>query len=497
MPKAMAAFLVALYFFLVFVAPVNAQGIFGEPKKQCESEVAWPYEKYTVSQEEHGGSYGHAAIDITAGAGATVLAPICGEVKIYIDGVGNTAIDINNRNYRATLLHDDFFQALDGQWVEVGTPIGTEGNNGNVRCGDGLHPSSSRFGPNCGHHSHWNMFVKPLGMSVYPTNLVNAQTRERLGQKIYESKPFAREAIIMGAILVIILALAQPALARFAGRALLRELGRGAVEILYDPKRKIQKATRQGFIRGVVWALIIILFTVYGPTVAERIVVVDIPNGPTIPVPKGWVAEGLPWWLSEWPPRQNPEVRQRIAAFLAGFESIEITRLPMPEARAIRAASAMPSGRLPFPYWNGNSIDFVADVEVWQAVNAATAEIFAEGSTCDPLLVLAVAHSESPHYGNVLNPSSGAAGTWQFMPGTFPTYADPGTTLDSRYDRLEAAKAACRMVHRLGLDAETTESGFVANFTGTDGSLVWNMHEGQARYVWRLWRWLRESLGMP
>lgn len=159
--------------------------------------------------------------------------------------------------------------------------------------------------------------------------------------------------------------------------------------------------------------------------------------------------------------------------------------------RRVTQVSPLTGDQLPFPYWNGNLVTLRVPDPVWDAVLRASADLEkGEGLICNENLVLALAHSESSTFTNNVCSGAGACGTWQFMPGTFPTYADPGA---DRFDRYDSAKAACRMTSRLGLDKETTEAGFIANFTGTDGSLVWNQHEGQARYVWRLWQWLNDQ----
>ena len=49
-----------------------------------------PYDEYILTQGQHGYSYGHAAIDISAGKGATIYSPINGSVtENYVDQYGN------------------------------------------------------------------------------------------------------------------------------------------------------------------------------------------------------------------------------------------------------------------------------------------------------------------------------------------------------------------------------------------------------------------------
>jgi murein DD-endopeptidase MepM/ murein hydrolase activator NlpD len=140
-------------------------------------------------------------------------------------------------------------------------------------------------------------------------------------------------------------------------------------------------------------------------------------------------------------------------------------------------------------YWNGAPVRFYAPKEVWDPLLEASKEI-----GCDPLLVLAVAHSESSTYNNTAVSPVGAAGVWQFMPGTW-AHAWNGTgELPDRTDIPRAAEAACRHIQNdLGFADETEHDSFVAAFTGADGSWTWNQHEPQADYVWRLWTELKNQ----
>ena len=62
--------------------------------------LAAPYESYAVTQGPHGFSYGHAAIDLSAGKGAVILSPINGIVtQLFIDDLGNTTLVIENDHY--------------------------------------------------------------------------------------------------------------------------------------------------------------------------------------------------------------------------------------------------------------------------------------------------------------------------------------------------------------------------------------------------------------
>lgn len=67
---------------------------------------------------------------------------------------------------------------------------------------------------------------------------------------------------------------------------------------------------------------------------------------------------------------------------------------------------------------------------------------------------------------------AGAQGWFQFMPGTWPDYADPSW---SKYDLRQSARAAYRMFKKLELFEQTSKYAFQTRFTGEDGGLAWNM----------------------
>lgn len=182
---------------------------------------------------------------------------------------------------------------------------------------------------------------------------------------------------------------------------------------------------------------------------------------------------------------ENWESNSRIPSAETLFERLSTEQL--------KAAGALPSGQLPFPWWNGNSVSFEMDPVLWAGILEAVSQIHAEeGWRCDPLLLAAIAHSESPTFSNVEN-SIGAGGYYQFMPGTFPGVADSDTTLADRFDPIEASKAACRYTQRTkSLHAQTSEAAFIQEFAVNRP--VWNAHEEQARYAWRLWQWLGEGM---
>jgi hypothetical protein len=67
--------------------------------------------------------------------------------------------------------------------------------------------------------------------------------------------------------------------------------------------------------------------------------------------------------------------------------------------------------------------------------------------------------------------SAGAKGPFQFMPGTWTTYAEPGWSI---WDLHDSARAAYRMTKKLKILDQTTMVGFRSRFCGLDGGLVWN-----------------------
>ncbi|MBP9819924.1 hypothetical protein KBC79_04250 [Candidatus Woesebacteria bacterium] len=171
-------------------------------------------------------------------------------------------------------------------------------------------------------------------------------------------------------------------------------------------------------------------------------------------------------------------------------EGVKIIGVPWPNGQSPWAnySRVPPFGTFEVTWWNDDELTFYADPEVWTvSLNAASTYV------CDPVLLLAIAHSEHHSYENICN-SIDACGVWQFMPGTFPYYnQNIGST---RLDKQAAADAACVMTRYLELDTETDPTSFIKNFCDkTYGNkLVWNEHCGQARYVWGLWQQLRARL---
>jgi len=131
--------------------------------------IAPPYDSYIVTQGIHGESYGHAAIDLTAGEGAEIKSPINGTVEaLYIDEYGNTTLIIENERYQVTLLHG-LYNVEQGQVVALGDVVGTESNQGYTVDFQGRLCS----GRDCGYHTHLNVFDKQLQANVNPLELFN------------------------------------------------------------------------------------------------------------------------------------------------------------------------------------------------------------------------------------------------------------------------------------------------------------------------------------
>lgn len=130
---------------------------------------AAPYTKYTLTQGPHGQAYGHLAIDLAAGRGTPVLAPINGTITgNYTDQYGNTTLLIENDIYRVLLLHGDF-SAQEGDYVHLGDQVGTESNHGYTTDMAGNLCNGAVW---CGNHSHLNVFDKRTGANVNPLDLI-------------------------------------------------------------------------------------------------------------------------------------------------------------------------------------------------------------------------------------------------------------------------------------------------------------------------------------
>ena len=128
-----------------------------------------PYETYTLTQGPHGQSYGHLAIDLAAGEGATIRAPIQGIVsELYEDVYGNPTLVIENEVYRVTLMHGNYTVA-PGQSVALGEAVGTEDNQGYTT---DLNGNLCYEQAGCGFHTHMNVYDKRIQANVNPLDLL-------------------------------------------------------------------------------------------------------------------------------------------------------------------------------------------------------------------------------------------------------------------------------------------------------------------------------------
>jgi len=128
-----------------------------------------PYEDYVLTQGPHGYSYGHMAIDIAAGKGATIHSPITGKVTaLYVDQYGNPTLVIENNHYQITMLHGIYNVSI-GQQLMQGDPVGKESNQGYTLDANG----NLCAGRNCGYHTHLNIFDKKLGENVNPLDFID------------------------------------------------------------------------------------------------------------------------------------------------------------------------------------------------------------------------------------------------------------------------------------------------------------------------------------
>lgn len=140
------------------------------PERDDPTLVMAPYiAEYWITQGVHGTSYGHAAIDIAAGEGTTIVSPINGViVGNYIDQYGNTTLLIENEVYLVTLLHG-LYTILEGERARIGQPVGTESNIGYTMDMQG----NLCWNRECGYHTHLNIFDKQLQQNVNPLDLID------------------------------------------------------------------------------------------------------------------------------------------------------------------------------------------------------------------------------------------------------------------------------------------------------------------------------------
>jgi len=128
-----------------------------------------PYDDFILTQGLHGLSYGHMAIDISAGKGSEIKSPIHGEVAaIYTDQLGNPTLILENNVYKVTLLHGKYHVSV-GDIITIGQPVGIESNLGYTT--DMLGRSCNQR--ECGYHTHLNVFSKELNSNINPLELIN------------------------------------------------------------------------------------------------------------------------------------------------------------------------------------------------------------------------------------------------------------------------------------------------------------------------------------
>lgn len=158
------------------VQPLTEDGQIGSGREMPlvvidDSSVIAPYEQYTLTQGPHGFSYGHMAIDITAGKKAVIKSPIQGRVTaLYIDQYGNPTLVIENEIYQVTLLHGKYKVAIDDR-IELGQMVGRESNLGYTT---DIWGRSCR-NRDCGYHTHLNIFDKRVGSNVNPLPLITPE----------------------------------------------------------------------------------------------------------------------------------------------------------------------------------------------------------------------------------------------------------------------------------------------------------------------------------
>jgi murein DD-endopeptidase MepM/ murein hydrolase activator NlpD len=150
------------------LAPILETSVLDNP----DSIIA-PYTDYILTQGPHGVSYGHLAIDLTAGNGAPIDSPISGVVTAnYTDYLSNTVLVIENDIYTVTLMHGHYLVG-EGENVKIGQAIGTESNIGNTIGFNGEY--CYYFGLDCGYHTHLNIYDKRIGANINPLDVLPAK----------------------------------------------------------------------------------------------------------------------------------------------------------------------------------------------------------------------------------------------------------------------------------------------------------------------------------
>lgn len=136
--------------------------------QEADLRISAPYDHYTLTQGPHGYSYGHMAIDISAGKGAEIMSPIQGYIAdLYTDQYGNPTLIIESDFYRVTMLHGKY-KVVVGEQVARGQMVGRESNLGLTTDMQGR----SCRDRECGYHTHLNVFDKRLNKNVNPLDVM-------------------------------------------------------------------------------------------------------------------------------------------------------------------------------------------------------------------------------------------------------------------------------------------------------------------------------------
>ena len=132
------------------------------------SVIGSPYEDYNITQGPHGFSYGHNAIDISAGKGAEILSPIYGVVVAnFVDELGNPTLILENEIWQVTLMHGEYILNT-GEQASLGQVVGYESNLGYTTDMQGR----SCQGRDCGNHTHLNIYDKRISANINPLDFL-------------------------------------------------------------------------------------------------------------------------------------------------------------------------------------------------------------------------------------------------------------------------------------------------------------------------------------
>ena len=128
-----------------------------------------PYPNYIVTQGLHAQVYGQMAVDLTAGKGAHIRAPVSGVVTgLFSDQYNNTTLVIQGDRYIVTMLHGNYWVSV-GQHVEMCGVVGEEWNNGYTLDANG----NLCAGRDCGYHTHLNIFDMTTMTNIDPFTLLS------------------------------------------------------------------------------------------------------------------------------------------------------------------------------------------------------------------------------------------------------------------------------------------------------------------------------------